>query len=226
MIAYCRYCKKPQSRKSSLKKVSCFKCKAKNMAIRSKSYRIRKGIVITTSEHTKDFLNDCLLSLPRYYKILVVSNNGYVPDIPTEVKRYTKVVINDWNGFELGGILRGAEYFDEFVHLMDTCVVTNKAMFKLMFDNPQSVYLCNGFFSYLGKYRTEVLNKIGIPKIHDKEMAIRMERDWNRTYLNHDHCEKFSPELPVTTDTFIEKNGRLNMVLDNNFIIKFKARWK
>ncbi len=184
--------------------------------------KIPRGIVITTSQYTKDWLPECLASIMGgKYPILLVSNGGYVPEWGG---MNCKLVVNNWNAWEVGGIARGAEVFDEFVHLMDTCVVKDYAMFDIMFDHPGSVHLCPGFFSYLGKYRTNVLGAVGIPQISTKEEAITCEHIWNRQYLDFDPIAmQFEPELPITTDVFVEKHGRTNMVIENPYIIKWKA---
>jgi hypothetical protein len=186
---------------------------------------MNKGIVITTSEYTKDFLKECLDSLPNKYPILVVSNGGYIPQIkPNEP---AMLLMNDWNGFELGGISRGAEVFGEFVHLMDTCIVHNPVIFDVMFTYPDSVHLSRGFYSYLGKYKKEILNQIGIPRIENKEEAIAAEHHWGAEYLRADkNAMQFMPELPVESDVFEEKHGRKNMVLSNGFITKYKGTWR
>ena len=50
----------------------------------------------------------------------------------------------------------------------------NPEMFDLMFDHLGSVYLCNGFFSYLGKYKSDILQNCGIPRISTKSDAIAL----------------------------------------------------
>lgn len=183
---------------------------------------MRKGIVITTSEYTKDFLKPCMESLPSDWPILIVSNN--YQDVP-EYKG-ADIVHNEWDGFELGGIYQGAEHFDEFVHLSDTCVVRDKDMFPIMFEYPYSMYLCDGFFSHLGKYRTEILEEIGIPIIQDKMVGINYENVWHKEYLEHDpSARQFAPPLPVHTKVFEEIHGQTRMVLDNGYIIKYKGTW-
>lgn len=179
--------------------------------------KIPRGIVITTSEYTKDFLDECLNSLGDKYPVLVVSNM-YQTDKAD--------IINDWNGFELGGILRGYENFDEFIHLMDTCRVDDKALFDKMFEHDGSVFFCRGFYSYLGKYRSDILEKAGIPRVNTKADAIAQENQWNRHYLSFDQkAILFDPELPIHTTKFEEKNGRRNMVLENGFLTKWKGTW-
>lgn len=183
---------------------------------------MRKGIVITTSEYTKDFLADCLRSLPEKWPVLVVAND--YPDVI--VPDGIELVHNEWKGFELGGIYRGAERFDEFVHLSDTCVIRNKEMFDIMFDCPYSMYLCDGFFSHLGKYRTAILEEIGIPIIQDKMIGIHYENAWHKEYLAQEpEAVQFNPALPVHTDVFEEIHGQKRMVLNNGYITKYKGTW-
>lgn len=189
---------------------------------------MKRGIVITTSEATKDFLADCLASLPQDYSVLLVGNGGYDPSeiIDDGMGLDIEVVVNDWNGFELGGIKRGAERFDEFVHLMDTCVLKEPEVVDFMFSAEWSICFCRHFFSYLGKYQTKILKQIGIPKITTKEEAIECEHLWHRKYKQADPAVMvLQPELPIETDVFVEKYGRKNMVLENDFIIKYKGTW-
>lgn len=187
---------------------------------------IRRGIVITTSEATKEWLRDCLTSLAGCkYPVLIVSNGGYYPE-SKDLTLPVDLAVNEWNGFELGGIARGAESFDEFIHLMDTCVVKDQGMFDAMFEYPHSVCLTPGFFSYLGKFKSDVLRAVGVPRIETKNEAVLKERWWTEDYLKLDPGYKvFQPELPVESTVFVERHNRKNMVLENDFIIKYKANW-
>lgn len=130
------------------------------------------------------------------------------------------VVANDWNGFELGGILRGKEFFDEFVHLMDTTIIKNKQLFEDAFLKPGHVFFTQGGYHYMGKFVSDDLPMI--PKINTKAEAVAMELTW----LGNKPRTYFTPDLPVHTDVFVEKYGRKNMVLENEFMKKFKATWQ
>lgn len=174
---------------------------------------MNKGIVITTSEHTKDWLKDCLDSIKTDYPILVVSNGG-VSACPHGVLN----IVNDWNGFELGGILRGKQYFDSFVHLMDTTIIKNNDLFDELFDLPGNVMLTDGGYHYMGKFESRYLPDI--PMISTKADAIALELQWLRGNFD---C--FKPDLPVHTNVFEDKHGRKNMVLENDYLIKYKATW-
>lgn len=185
--------------------------------------RIPKGIVITTSEHTKEWLNECIDSLGNQYPILQVANGDYKPleqiDYSVCSKQTIYATHNKWNGFELGGILRGKETFDEFIHLMDTTIIKDTSIFNKLFDIKGHVFLTKGGYHYMGKFVSDDLPDI--PKIDNKADAIALELRWlwdrARTY--------FEPDLPVHTNVFVEKHGRKNMVLENDYLIKYKATW-
>ena len=186
------------------------------------------GIVITTSPASQNWLPSCLASVRQYAgtRPILIVGNQYTPTLPASDTEGVSVVINEWNGWELGGILRGAERFESFVHLMDTTEVTHPNFFSTLDSHPSGVYLCAGFFSYLGKYVSAVIREIGVPQIHTKHEAIRLEREWNAQYLQHDHTAcPFNPPLPIHTHVFEEKWGRTNMVLQNGYLTKWKGTW-
>lgn len=159
---------------------------------------MKKGIIIGSSNQTKLFLTDLLFSLQ---------------DCPYEV------VVHDEGNFELGAIKEGKQIYDEFVYLMDTTVIKDITLFDKLFQTPGHVFLSPSGFHYMGKFVSKDLPEI--PEVKDKEEAIKLETSW----LNKPHTV-FSPELPVISEVFETRHGRLNMVLETPFIIKFKARWK
>lgn len=183
---------------------------------------MKNGIVISTSEGTKDFLQELLKSLEGVeLPILVVGNDNYEPKAGELL-----CCVNDWNGFELGAILRGAENFDSFLYLPDTCVVNDQRLIDYLFSTEDSVALCQRFMGYFGKYRTEILRKIGIPKITTKNEAILLETYWNQTYIRVDGNVKiFEPNVPIETEEFTEIHGRKRMVCSNGFITKYKGTY-
>lgn len=173
-----------------------------------------KGIVITTSEYTKDFLKPCLDSIKKtQYTILVVSNDKYIPKVPHGIK----LVVNNWNGWELSGIQRGKETFHEFVHLMDTTVVKDISLFDKLFSLQGNIVLTKGNYHYMGKFVTKDLPDI--PKINSKEEGIRLERFWLKDY------KEFSPDLPVHTNKFEVIHNQHRMKLENDYLIKWKGTY-
>jgi len=172
--------------------------------------KLSKGIVITSSAYTKDFLTPCLNSLQNApYPILVVGND-YIPETDE------MMVINRWNAWELGGIAQGKKHFDEFIHLMDSCVVKDITLIDKLFEIDDNVFLTNGGYHYMGKFVSSSLPEI--PKISTKEEAIANELHWLKR-----PCTYFEPNLPVHTDVFEEIHGQRRMLLENDYIKKWKG---
>lgn len=183
-----------------------------------------KGIVVTTSQYSKDFLKDCLNSIKETkYDILVVSNDGYNPIelinecfANREHKLYS-LVINPWNGWEIGGIQRGKETYSEFVHIMDTTIIKDITLFDKVFDIEGNVVFTKGNFHYMGKFITSQLPNL--PRVHDKTTAIMLEVRW----LDGFNYTEFIPDLPVHTLRWEEKFGQKRMRLENDYMIKWKG---
>ncbi len=174
---------------------------------------VKRGIVVGTSEYSKDFLKPCLDSLKGTpYKILVVSNGGYKPEFPIE-----NLIINSWNGWELAVIQRGKETFSEFVHIMDTTLIKDISMFDKLFAVEGNVVLTKGNFHYMGKFVTDELPNF--PRVHDKVTAILLETTW----LNGFKFTEFEPDLPVHSLIYEEIHGMNRMRLENEYMIKWKG---
>jgi hypothetical protein len=80
---------------------------------------------------------------------------------------------------------------------------------------------------YLGVYDRRTLRQVGIPEVHDKATAIRLETEWTRLY-----CEAAGPvrvlfpDLADRNAVGIEhRNGRDNLVLRNGSLTKWKGTW-
>lgn len=162
-----------------------------------------KGIVISASEYSRPFFEDCIRSIKTDYPIYVC-----------------------WEGigrpvgsYELGAIKRGAELFDEFVYLHDTVVIKDNSLFDKLFAIDGHVLLTKGGYHYFGKYVSSDLPDI--PNVTNKEEAIHWEIRW----FNKPHTV-FNPELPFHVERFEEKHGRTNMVIENDYLIKYKGTWK
>ncbi len=185
-----------------------------------------KGIVIGTSEYTKDFLKPCLESIKHVsYPILVVSNGGYNPikvikefiedsDHPGIISK-----VNDWNGWEIAVIQKGKENFDEFVHIMDSTIIKDISLFDKLFAIKGNVVLTKGNFHYMGKFVSK--NLPNSPRVDNKDLAIMMETRW----LPKPYTE-FEPDLPVHSNVFETIHGQHRMVLENSYMIKYKGTWQ
>lgn len=173
-----------------------------------------KGIVITTSEYTKDFLKPCLDSLKgTKYNILVVSND-YIPKIE---RKGFDLMINPWNGWEIAGIQAGKDTFDEFIHLMDTILIKDISLFDKLFAIEGNVVLTKGNFHYMGKFVTKELPNL--PRVRDKNTAIMLEVKW----LDGFPYTEFTPDLPVHSLIWETVHGQHRMRLENEYMIKWKG---
>lgn len=175
---------------------------------------MNKGIVITTSEYTKDFLLDCLESIDTKYPILLVSQGGYQPNAPG-----VETIINPMNGWEPASIAIGKYKFDEFIHIMDTTFIKDNSLFDELFAIEGNVVLTKGNFHYMGKFVSKLLPDI--PVVKNKDEAILIEQTW----LGNKYTE-FEPDLPVHTNIFETINGQYRMRLENDYLIKWKGTWK
>lgn len=178
-----------------------------------------KGVVVTTSKYTKDFLNDCLESIKEIeYPILLVSNDGWTPDA-TKVKfKYperVKVSLVPYNGWEIEGIRQGAYNFDEFVHIMDTTVIKDISLFDKVFEVEGNVVFTKGNFHYMGKFVSKELPNL--PIVRDKVTAIMLETIWLDKYT------EFEPDLPVHSLVWEDKFGQNRMRIENEYMVKWKG---
>lgn len=171
---------------------------------------MNKAIVIGSTTRTKNWLENCLSSFGKYDKYPII------------------VVVND--DFELGKIKWIYDFtnLEEFFILHDTVEIKNTELFDLAFEYEGSFALSNqpvpmGMF--LGKYRRCVLDKMSIPITKTKMEAVLQECAFNQEYakLETKMATIFNPI--VNTDKFEEKFGRNNMILENDYIKKYKGTW-
>lgn len=185
-----------------------------------------KGIVIGTSQFTKDFLKPLLESIKDVkYNILIVSNGGYNPSEVMQKflkenglhRDWCSLAINSWNGWEIGVIQRGKETFSEFVHIMDTTLIKDISLFDKAFDIKGNVVFTKGNFHYMGKFTTKELPNL--PRVHDKVTAIMLETTW----LNGFEFTEFQPDLPVHSLNREIIHGQDRMRIENEYMVKWKG---
>lgn len=160
--------------------------------------RIYRGIVITTSDYTEQYLIPLLESIKTTYPIVIHKNT------------------NENNGWELSGIQAGKDNFDEFVHIMDSTLIKDNSLFYKLFEIEGNVFLTNGGYHYMGKFVSDTLPEL--PSVSTKAEAIAQELHWYKGEKKY-----FEPDLPVHTDIFEEKYGQRRMRLENDYMIKWKG---
>lgn len=128
------------------------------------------------------------------------------------------------DGYELGKIRWIYDHtdIDQFLFLQDSVVVKDMLWIDDIFSHDESVSLSHKhFFMYMGKYTRKDLAKVDFPEVRTKSKAVRYEDEWT---------SKYAPDCPslwplYDTDVFEQRNGRLNMVLENEHIVKYKGTW-
>lgn len=163
---------------------------------------IKRGIVIGCVEDQRGFYEDMVKSLKTTYPI-IFSWGGL--DRPVE-------------SFEYGAIKVGKDNFDEFVFLHGTMIIKDNSIFDKLFAMEGTVALTNHFFHSMAKFVSKDMPPI--PEVKTKREAIAHEIYWyNKPY------RVFEPELSEVSEVFEERHGRTNMVLENQYFIKYKGHW-
>jgi hypothetical protein len=193
-------------------------------------------VIVTWAGNLDETLPPLLTSLERYHKvpIVVVVNEAKLlnENVREFLNNHYILLENKEDLWECGAIysvLKNTD-FDEFILLQDTMIVINPTVFNVMFDmKDTTVTLGKEWRCYLGKYRRKVLEKLRIPKTTTKlhsmvqEVALAyfyIKAATDEPYL-HYLCEDWGDDNP--NNKIVEFYGRKNLVLDNPYILKYKA---
>ena len=119
---------------------------------------------------------------------------------------------------------------DRFLFVQDSVIVSPGLYDRLTaFDG--SVALMSDpvpFGCYLGVYERKVLQKVGIPEIRSKREAVEAEIWWTKAYCAEaSNVPVLFPELSDrNAKRQVEHHGRNNLVLENDFLLKYKGTWR
>lgn len=173
-----------------------------------------QAIIICATTNRLDWLNNCLASFKDYNKYPIISlmvNNGkgYIPDFLREILKMN---------------------IEEFVLLQDSMEIKDASIFDICFElnKGKSVSLSNtpvAFGSTHGKFLSSVLSKCSIPQLNNKYDDALYEVSFGLEYLKQ--CEGNAVALADLkhSDKFEYKFGRNNMVVENEWIKKYKGTW-
>lgn len=109
--------------------------------------------------------------------------------------------------------------YKNFVLLHDTCVVKDQKLFDILFSHDEHVSLSPGFLMCMGKYRLDKL-----PELPPQPMTKRQAVEFEGQYCSALRGECLFPDF-VDSDVFEEKNGRNNLILENEYLKKYKGFW-
>jgi len=171
---------------------------------------LKETVVVATTPGREAWLAECLASIQR--EVLVLRQGG------------------TW---ELGKIkwLYENTQLDRFLFLHDSVVVKDQAFFDRMFEHEGSVSVTDdpGIFGmYMGIYTRETLSKVHLFSPVTQRDSIRAEVEWTRTY------HEAEPTAHLLFNDFTDRHargrkeeryGRINLVLENDYLIKYKGTW-
>jgi hypothetical protein len=155
----------------------------------------------------------------------------WLADCSASIKRDHIAVVN--TGFELGKIRWVIENTsaDRFLFLQDSWIIKDKGFWDLLEAHSGSVAINSDpyyFGCYAGVYERSVIDQIGVPVITTKREAIDNEIAWHQDYVKvASEPLVLFPDLKDSNSTRqVEKHGRTNLVLENDYIAKYKGTWK
>lgn len=165
-------------------------------------------IVIATTPGRQDWLKQCLNSISK--PVLVLSD-------------FT---------FELGKInwIFNNTKIDRFMFLQDSIIIKDEKIFELLYEDKGSIALTNDpcmYGMYMGIYERHVLEKVDIPIPKSKAESIQYELTWTDAYCKAARNVRLA--FTDLTDSRAKRKevifGRENLVLENDFLIKYKGNW-
>lgn len=153
--------------------------------------------------------------------------------LPTLDTRYPILITNHW-GWQIDGVRKTFEDtdYEEIFFLNETCIVKDNSLWKIVFEEYKgySVTLADKFQMYLAKYLREYVEWTTFPKVSNRwEDVTRGEDGWNHQYMaadpNYIKIDPIEDENPDFEHNFEYKFGRKNMVVQNQYIKKWKSAW-
>ena len=171
---------------------------------------MKTEIVLMTFPGREVWLDQCIKSIGKR-DVVVLSGYGHELDKIRWVCENTNI--------------------ERFVLLQDSMIIKDQSFFELAMSNPKSVAFSNcpvKFGMYMGVFCRETLLKTHMPVVRDKEHGIELEVSWANEYSHYE------PDAPLLFDKFHDHyangtkqlHGRINLVLENDYIIKYKGTWR
>jgi hypothetical protein len=155
----------------------------------------------------------------------------WLADCSGSIKREHIAVVN--TGYELGKIRWVIENTtaDRFLFLQDSWLIKDEGFWDLLEAHSGSVAINSDpyyFGCYAGVYERSVIEQIGVPVMADKREAILNEIDWHKAYVEiAGEPTVLFPDLTDNNATgTVKRHGRINLVLENDYIAKYKGTWR
>lgn len=142
-------------------------------------------------------------------------------------------VCKSQTGGELGAIrmIYHGTRWPRWLMLHDSCVVKDQGLFDLVNDVNGPLLIAPRPCMYLAVYERSILDRTGIPDLPagtNRALAIAAEVAWMDRYVaTAGSVPVLFPEFTDANATRIEgRYGRTNLVLENEYLIKYKGTWQ
>lgn len=162
--------------------------------------------------------------------ILILHHNGsrgWLEDCLDSIVTDYPIVISNHSGWCMTGIQKVFETtdYDELCILNETMICKDNSVWDIIFkeNEGKSVMLGQGYLMFFGKYLRKHI--LPFPEVKTKRDDVLLgEDEWSKGYgrLPIEHVQL---QPLYDTNVFEEKNGRNNMVLENDFFKKYKGSW-
>lgn len=144
-----------------------------------------------------------------------------------KVNNHEVVIIKQGDGrYELGALTSAMELTNDDIFLLqDSCEIKDPKIFDIAAAHKGGMALNPRFEMYLGKYSRQVLEQMEIPIPRTKAEAVSYESAWNEKYIKLDKGFTVFHQPLHDNHIFEDKFGRTNMILENDYIKKYKGTW-
>lgn len=205
-----------------------------NIFEQQETEELTQGIIIVTHEKVRRYCDNLLKSLDgTTYPIHIVVNESSKYPYYTEKlkKKWASVIEFDGNHFELSAFEANKQLkLDEFLILPATSEIVDNNLLKMVFGNLKGRSVAFStyptiFGMFLGKYKKSIVDQMEFQMPKDKAEAVEMEMTFNQQYVQLDPNTVILWRDFVDNNNFVEKFGEKRMLIENNFIKKYKATY-
>lgn len=167
---------------------------------------MKQAILILHHKNSRGWLEDCLDSIETTYPIIISNHSGWcTPGI--------EKVFNETD-------------YDEICILNETILCKDNSVWDIIFkeNKGKSVMLGQEYLMFFGKYLREHI--LPFPEVNNKIDDVLIGEDqWSKGYARLPIEHVGIQPLYDTYQVFEEKNGRNNMILENDYFKKYKGSW-
>lgn len=154
-------------------------------------------------------------------------STGWLDGLLDSIQTDYPIIISNHEGWCMDGIRKVFETTDynEICILNESMIIKDNSIWDKIFkeNEGKSVMLGVNYLMFFGKFRREKLPPF--PEIHSKKDDVLLgELGWCGEYMKNDSYVEIQP-MTDGYSVYEEKNGRNNMILENDYFKKYKGHW-